>query len=105
MRVTRYLPVCTLSYFDLAVFAILQGNIQRSQLVVEQLGDSRKSMVKVSFGLFCGRQTLREFFKTNKGTIPLERRLQKLFRKTRKKGVARHPPLPPLNSPLIVVCV
>lgn len=25
----------------------LQGNIQRSQLVVEQLGDSRKSMVKV----------------------------------------------------------
>ncbi|XP_078381739.1 uncharacterized protein LOC144664466 isoform X2 [Oculina patagonica] len=26
---------------------LLQGNIQRSQLVVEQLGDSRKSMVKV----------------------------------------------------------
>lgn len=26
----------------------LKGNIQRSQLVVEQLGDSRKSMVKVS---------------------------------------------------------
>lgn len=25
-----------------------KGNIQRSQLVVEQLGDSRKSMVKVS---------------------------------------------------------
>ena len=29
-------------------FSFPQGNIQRSQLVVEQLGDSRKSMVKVS---------------------------------------------------------
>lgn len=30
----------------------LQGNIQRSQLVVEQLGDSRKSMVKVRRNVF-----------------------------------------------------
>ena len=29
-------------------YTFLKGNIQRSQLVVEQLGDSRKSMVKVS---------------------------------------------------------
>lgn len=29
------------------ILSFLQGNIQRSQLVVEQLGDSRKSMVKV----------------------------------------------------------
>ncbi|XP_015749091.1 PREDICTED: histone deacetylase complex subunit SAP130-like [Acropora digitifera] len=36
---------------------LLQGNIQRSQLVVEQLGDSRKSMVKVSI-LFANFRTL-----------------------------------------------
>lgn len=38
-------------------FSFLQGNIQRSQLVVEQLGDSRKSMVKVS-----GNMQLRSTF-------------------------------------------
>ena len=52
MSASAYLPVYVLSYFDLVVFSILQGNIQRSQLVVEQLGDSRKSMVKVSFVMF-----------------------------------------------------
>ena len=57
MRVSRYLPVYLLWYFDHVVSAILQGNIQRSQLVVEQLGDSRKSMVKVSFVFFYERQT------------------------------------------------
>lgn len=34
------------------ILSFLQGNIQRSQLVVEQLGDSRKSMVKVRGNVF-----------------------------------------------------
>ena len=62
MKVTRYLPVYVLSYFDLVVFAILQGNIQRSQLVVEQLGDSRKSMVKVSLFFFLWKTDFKRIF-------------------------------------------